>query len=111
VSCYDVGSGSRRVTHSPSSSGELDIKVTLQTFLNIASTEPQDHAYKITVPALSVVNKGDPFNVTPDAHRKVFDHMGKNAEFKVINRVPSGDLRERSAVGVGYQIDWLKKIL
>lgn len=28
---------------------------------------------------------------------------GKNAEFKVINRVPSGDLGERLAVGVGYQ--------
>lgn len=86
-------------------------KVTLQTFLNIASTEPQDHAYKITVPALYVVNEDDPFNVAPDVHRKVFERMGKNAEFKVINRVASGDLGEQLAVGVGYQIDWLKKIL
>jgi len=30
---------------------------------------------------------------------------------KVINRVPSVDLGERLAVGVGYQVDWLKKIL
>ena len=111
MSCYDVGSGSRRVAHSPSSCGELDTKVTLQIFLNIASTEPQDHAYKITVPALYVVNEGNPFNVAPDVHRKVFDRMGKNTEIKVINRVPSADLREQLAVGVGYQIDWLKKIL
>ena len=36
---------------------------------------------------------------------------GKNGKFEVINRVPSGDLGERLAVGVGYQIGWLKKIL
>jgi len=51
----------------------------LQTFLNIASTEPQDHAYKITVPALYVVNERDLSNLAPHIQRKV-DRMGKNAE-------------------------------
>jgi hypothetical protein len=79
--------------------------------LNIASREPQDHAYKITVPTLYVDNEGDLFNVAPDIHRKVFDRVGKNAESKVINCAPSGDLREQLAAGLGHQIEWLKKIL
>ncbi|WP_263368847.1 hypothetical protein [Edaphobacter bradus] len=79
--------------------------------MNIASTEPQDHVYKITVPALYVVNEGNPFNVAPDVHRKVLDRMGEERRIRVDQSRAQWRSRERLAVGVGYQIGWLKKIL
>ena len=82
----------------------------MQTFLNIASTEPQGHAYKITVQALYVVNEGDPLQYRPRCPSQSLLSHGKNAEFKVINRVPSRDLGNGWR-GVGYQMDWLKKSL
>ena len=85
-------------------------EVTLQTFLNIASTEPQDYAYKIVKPALYVVNEADPFNITPEEHKKVFNRMGSNAEFKIIDQLPGGDLGAQLGAGVGYQIEWLKRL-
>jgi hypothetical protein len=85
---------------------ELDTKSRCKHFLNIASTESQDRAYKITLPARLVVNERNLFNLAPHIQRKV-DRMGKSAEFKVIIRVPSGDPGERLA---GSQIDWLMEI-
>lgn len=80
-------------------------RVTLQSFLNVANCEPQDHVHRIRVPVLYMVNEADPFAAPLAAHRVIFGRMGGNAESRVISRKPDGDLQQQLDEGVSAQSD------
>ncbi len=84
--------------------------ITLNSFINVASTEAQDHVFSIKQPTLYIVHDNDPFSVTPDFHRDVWLKMGSNAEFKVVSGAPDeafGDIMGRA---VAYQVEWVKNL-
>jgi uncharacterized protein len=85
-------------------------RISLQSFLNLAGIEPQDHAHKITQPALYIVHANDPFAPSPEYHRRVYHKMGLNTEFKVVGSDGDG-LMDQIDKAIDYQLHWLLRFL
>lgn len=85
-------------------------QVTLQSFINVGSTEAHTFADKIYQPALYMVNENDPFNAPPDVHSKIVARMGSNVNYQVIASPSSGDLGEQLGVGFDAQVKWLNQL-
>ena len=86
-------------------------KITLQSFYHLARAEPRDLARKIKQRALYIAAVEDPLTATVEDHRAVFETMGPNATFAVVEpdhlATYFGEPFERS---VAVQLEFLRRV-
>jgi hypothetical protein len=85
-------------------------KLSLQSLLNVVSTEGRDFLHKINVPTLYVVFPDDPFTGNADFHRSAYETMGPAAEFKVVQPGPASNITEFQLYAIEAEIEFLRKI-
>lgn len=85
-------------------------EVTLESFLNIAQMEAQDHAYRIRGRVLYIVNEGDTLAAPAAVHRLIAARIG-GAEFNVVPRQPGGELTDQLTESARRQVAWLRTVL
>ena len=85
-------------------------RVTMQSFINLTTTEPQDYACRVKQKTIYVLHENDPFAPSEEIQRKVFAKMGMNADLKVLPEKPGADFGEVMGEAVAFQIEWLKSV-
>lgn len=85
-------------------------KLSIQSLLNVVSTEARDFLHKITAPTLYVAFPDDPFTGTAAFHREAFDAMGTNGEFVLIEPTPGNTITDFLLSPIDVEIDFVRRI-